>query len=116
MKSPQDSYVQNFIIPDNYLQIITSWTISFQTIAPDETSSKVVAPRLLPPRQLSPHGQISPDNCPTMKFPLGLLFESEIHLSEASIATGDPSRWGIVNILLQLWSFCFSFHVTKSQN
>ena len=35
--------------------------------------------------------------------------ESELHLSEASIATGDPSRRGIVNPLLELWSFSFFF-------
>ena len=110
MKSPQASYAQTFIIRDNYIRIITSSTITLQTIAPDQTSSKEVASE--PPDNYPPLDNYPKTTGPLWMSPLDYCWEmfrveSELHLSEASIATGDPSRRGIVNPLLELWSFSF---------
>ena len=84
-------------------------------------------PGKLPPNNPPLHNY-HPNNCvPSSSSPLWITiekcfessrFESELHLSEACIATGDPTRGGIVNPLLELWPFSTLFRscfVTESR-
>ena len=103
-------------------KLLSSGTITFEESLLQQLLSRQLLLIKLPPRKLLP-SFCPPDNYPSLDnypkttgplwvSPLDYCWEmfrveSELHLSEASVATGDPSRRGIVNPLLELWSFSF---------
>ena len=96
----QENYPPDFCPEDNYPRIVP----------PGYLLRMKSPPRTIDPGQLplnnSPLDNYPQRNCPTTiekSFELSY-FESELYLylSKTSIATGDPSRGGIVNSLLEL--------------